>query len=235
MRSLDDNESHQLLLERLMPRQQTIIKDPIVDMDNRFNKVFSSFSLFNCEFSPGNRLIDIFPNHFSFHSLNRKSSHSVKSYLCNFDSITLQVSSDQHLVIVISDASIKNQVAISVLYIHIHDSPVIKTIHYVVNVMSMEAELFALRYSIKQAIHLPNIKHIFVITDFIHAAKRIFDLSLHLYQIHSAAISCELREFFKKDSNNSIGFWDCPSNCKWFLHDTVDKETKKFNLTPILP
>ena len=108
MRSLNDNESYWLLLERLMHRQQTIIKDLIVDMDNRFNEVFSSFSLFNCEFSSGNRLIDIFPNHFLFHSLNRKSNHSIKSHLCNLDSITLQVSSDLHLVVVMSDASIKN-------------------------------------------------------------------------------------------------------------------------------
>ena len=76
---------------------------------------------------------------------------------------------------------------------------------------------------------------ILIITDFIHAANRIFDSSLYLYQIHSVAISCALRELFQKNNNNSIKFWDCSSNCKWFLHDTVDKETKKFNITSILP
>ena len=45
-RSLNDNESYQLLLENLMPRQWTIIKSLIVDMNNRFNKVFSFFFLF---------------------------------------------------------------------------------------------------------------------------------------------------------------------------------------------
>ena len=46
-----------------------------------------------------------------------------------------------------------------------------------------------------------NIKHIVIITDSVYTAKRIFKLSLHLYQIFSAAISQELREFFRKYNN----------------------------------
>jgi len=104
------------------------------------------------------------------------------------------------------DASIKNHVATLIFHVHVHDSPVIKTIHHIVNVTSTKAELFAVRCGINQATHLPNINQIVVITDFIHVAKRIFDSSLHPYQIHSLAISCELREFFERDSNNSIEF-----------------------------
>jgi len=48
-----------------------------------------------------------------------------------------------------------------------------------------------------------------------------------------ATISGELREFFHKDGNNFIEFWNCSSNYKWLLHHIVDKETKKFNLTSI--
>ena len=36
--------------------------------------------------------------------------------------------------------------------------------------------------------------------------------------------------FFIKDHNNSIKFWNCPSYCKWTLHDIVDKEIKKLDL-----
>jgi len=166
--------------------------------------------------------------------LNRKSNDNIKSHLCKLNSIIFQVLLDLHLVVVL-DTSIKNHITISISYIHLHDSPVIKTIHYTVNILSTEAKLFAIRYGINQATCLPNINHIFIITDFIHAANRIFDSSLYLYQIHSVAISCELREFFQKNNNNSIKFWDCPSKCKWSLHDIVDKETKKFNITSILP
>jgi len=49
------------------------------------------------------------------------------------------------------------------------------------------------------------------------------------------AISKDLRAFFNKHPYNSIKSWDCPSNGKWPLYLAVDKETKKFNLTPLLP
>jgi len=39
--------------------------------------------------------------------------------------------------------------------------------------------------------------------------------------------------FFKRNNNNFIEFWDCPSNHKWPLHKRVDKETKEFNILPI--
>ena len=127
-----------------MSRQCAIIKDSIVDIDNRFSEVFLFFSLFNYEFSLENRLIDIFSNHFSSHSLNRKSDYNVKSYLLKLNSITLQASSDPHLVIVVIDASIKNQVATSISHVHIHNRLVIKTTHHAVNIMSTEAKLFAI-------------------------------------------------------------------------------------------
>ena len=59
-----------------------------MDMNNRFNEIIPSFSPFNHEFSLGNRLIDIFPSCFSFHSMNRKSKDNVKNHLCNLDNIT---------------------------------------------------------------------------------------------------------------------------------------------------
>ena len=217
-RNPNTQESHHLFLDKLTPRQRASTKGPLVDIDNRFNKVFPSFSPFNHEFSPGNRLIDVFPNHFSFHLSNRKSNHNIRSHLRYLDNTTIQASSDPQSVVVVSDASIKNQVATSISHIHSHNNPVIKTIHHVVKVTSIEAELFAIRCGIIQATHIPNINRIIVITDSIHTAKKIFDSSSHSYQLQSALISQELREFFKKGNKNLIEFWDCPSNQKWHLH-----------------
>jgi len=72
-----------------MPKQQLKIKDLITDIDNKFNEIIPSFSSFNYEFSLGNRLVDIFPNHFVFHSTKRKSDSSIKSHLCDLENITL--------------------------------------------------------------------------------------------------------------------------------------------------
>jgi len=103
------------------------------------------------------------------------------------------------MTIVISDVGIKNQAATTIAHIYVHDNPVIKSLHHAVNVTFTEAELFAIRYGINQATQLANINCIVVIIDLLHAAKRIFDSSVHPYQIHSAIISRELREFLIRD------------------------------------
>ena len=136
-------------------------------------------------------------------------------------------------VIVISDTSIKNHITISISHIHSFNKPVVKTIYRAVNITTTEAELFAIQYGINQAIDIANINHIVVITDSLHAVRRIFNSSSHPYQIHSVVISQELREFFLKDASNYIEFWDCPSKQKWLLHYLVDKDSKNMVYTPL--
>ena len=137
-------ETRPTMLKGLMPKQHLKIKGLMVDIDNRFNKIISSFSSFDREFLPENRLIDIFSNIFSFYSLNRKNKNNIKSHLHSLKSVSLQLSSDPHTTIVILGASIKNSIATSIAYVHIYNSPVIKTIHHAVNITSTETEIFAL-------------------------------------------------------------------------------------------
>ena len=75
---------------------------------------------------------------------------------------------DSSNVLIITDASIKNNVATSIACIHIHNKDVIKTIYHAVNVLFSEAELFAIRGSINQAINVLGISKIVVITDLLH-------------------------------------------------------------------
>ena len=126
------------------------------------------------------------------------------------------------------DANIKNHIATSILHIHSFDRPVTKICHQAVNVTTTEAELFAIRCSINQAVGIQNIQCIIVITDSLHAAKKIFNLSSYSYQIYIRAISCELREFFHNNTNNHIEFWGYPSKEKWYLYLAVDKDSKSF-------
>ena len=67
--------------------------------------------------------------------------------------------------------SIKNQVVTLIAYSYVHNNLVIKTLHHVVNIMSTEAELFAIRCNINQATQLANINCIVVIIDLLHATK----------------------------------------------------------------
>ena len=94
------------------------------------------------------------------------------------DKLTLKSSLFPLVALIALDASIKNNVATFITHIHMVDKPLTKTIHHAINVTSTEAELFAIRCGINQSIHFDNISKIIVITDFIHAAQKIFQTSV---------------------------------------------------------
>jgi len=66
------------------------------------------------------------------------------------------------------------------------------------NINSVEIELFSIRYRINQAMKQQDALKIIVVTNAISIVKCIFDSSIHLYQLHSIAISKSLRDFFEK-------------------------------------
>jgi len=115
------------------------------------------------------------------------------------------------MAIIVTDASIKNNIATSILYVHLVDHPLIKTVYYAAFVTSTEAELSAIRCGINQACNKKNVSKIIIVTDSIHGARKIFDSKSHLYQIHTTAILSELHHFFAISQENSIEFWECPS------------------------
>jgi len=161
------------------------LKSLLINVNNKCNKFFPSFSFFNEEFKLGNHLIDLFSDHFSFHP----HSSNAKKHIKKLDDIALRTSSNLSSTIIVSDASIKNYIATLISHIHFFNKPVVKTIHRVINVTMTKAKLFAIQCGINQAIVNSNINHIVVITDSLYATRRIFDSSVYPYQIHSAAIS----------------------------------------------
>ena len=122
--------------------------------------------------------------------------------------MVIEASFLQSIAIVTSDANIKNDIATSISYMYISNQPLIKTLYHAAFVTSTEAKLFAIKCGINQATSNNNIFKIVVITDSIHTAKRIFNLSSHVLQIQSMAILGDLHHFFSKDLNNSIEFWE---------------------------
>jgi len=147
-------------------------------------------------------MIDIFLDQISFNLANKAKNESSCSR--QLDDMTIQSSMSPHIAIVVSDASIKNDITTSVLHIYIHDQPLVKMVHHVAFVTSTEAELFAIRCSINQACNKANISKVIIITDSIYMAKKIFNTKSHLYQIHTSVILNELRQFFTKYQENHI-------------------------------
>ena len=146
-RHLDNNSIYCLLLEKLTPKQQLNIKESIINANNRLNRVFPSLIPFSSKFLSGNRLINIYPSHFSFYSMD-KHKKGRKVYNQKLNNLTFQVSNDSKTAIIISNTSIKNQVVTLIAYIYVHNNPIIKTFYHIVNIISTEAELFTIRYSI---------------------------------------------------------------------------------------
>ena len=69
-------------------------------------------------------------------------------HICKLDNLILQVLNNPKTAIVVSDMSIKNQVATSIAHIYIHNNPIIKTFHHAINITSTKAKLFAIRCGI---------------------------------------------------------------------------------------
>ena len=169
-RYIENTNSHCLLLENMTPKQQLKIKSSIVDTNNCLNGIFPVFDSLNSEFSPGSQLVDTFSSCFSFHQTNHRNKESKAAHICKLDECVLNTFSDSKSVIIVSDASIKNNVATSVVHIHSLLNPIKEMVHHAVSITFTEAELFTIRCGINQAIQVPGVSHIIIIMDTIHAA-----------------------------------------------------------------
>ena len=131
---------------------------------NKLHGVFPSFSPLNPELNPDSRIIDIFQDRFSFNLASKAKNGSACSQQLN--NITILSSMSPHMAIVISDASIKNDIATSVLHIHIWNNPLIKTVYHAAYITSTKAELLSLslptppmwpkRFLISSCIHIKS-------------------------------------------------------------------------------
>ena len=126
--------------------RKTIVKGYLIDSINKLYGDFPFFSSLHLEFNLGSKIVDIFPDQFSFNLASREKND--KKCYQQLDEMTLQSSSSPHMAIVVTDASIKKDIATSISHVHIYDYPLTKTVHHTVYVMSTEVELFAIRYGI---------------------------------------------------------------------------------------
>ena len=202
---------YSLVLNSLTKHQHGLIKGHLVNIDNRFNKVFSSFNPLNPEFELGNRIIYYFSNHFSFHLFNKSNYHLFKNHIQQLNNLAIESFNTPSNTLIVTDASVKNNIAMSIAHIHIYNKPVVKTLHHTVNIMSSEAKFFIIRCSINQSAHLQNVSKIIVVMDSIYCTKKIFDPSAHMLQKQAALILNDLRTFFNRHHDNTIKFWECPS------------------------
>ena len=83
------------------------------------------------------RLVNIFLSYFSFHQVDYKNKESKAAYLLYFN-----------LIIVISNASIRNNIATFITYIYSYFILVKKTLYNTIGIISSKTKLFAIKCSI---------------------------------------------------------------------------------------
>ena len=232
---ISSNNPNPHAVSSLTNQQKNIAKGHLIDLCNKAYSIFPSFSPLNPEFFPGFHITDNFSDRFSFNLVNKKEKEKDRICTQELDKMVLCTSSLPHTALIVTDASIKNNIATSILHVHIANHPLTKTVHHATFITSMEAELFAIRCGINQACNKENMSKVIIVTDSIHAVKKIFNSKSHLFQSHTAVILSKLRGFFNSSHDNSIEFWECPSRLKWRFHKDVNKDSKSFNLTPTYP
>ena len=142
---------HYMTITHLTSKQWLKIKSPIVDSNNCLNELFPSFDSLDREFSPGFCLVDTFSDCFSFYLVNWKDANAKIAHCNKLNNIYKGSLIDQNMVLIISDASVKNNITTSVLYIHRDQDIIAKTIYHAMNIASTEAELFAIKCDINHA------------------------------------------------------------------------------------
>jgi len=98
----------------LSNRQKSLFKGHLHDAHSKSLGIFPSFSPIDPEFSPGNRIVDTFSNRFSFNLVNKKVKNYNKIRGQELDKMVLRLSSDSQAALVVTDASIKNDIATSI-------------------------------------------------------------------------------------------------------------------------
>ena len=126
--------------------QRSLIKGHLVDSNNKLYGIFPSFSPLHLELFLGSRIIDNFPEQFSFNLSNKEKSNKI--HFQQLDNIVLELSSSLSMAIIVMDASIKNDIATFILHVHLANHPITKTVHHAAFITSTKAELFMIRCGI---------------------------------------------------------------------------------------
>ena len=129
-------------------KQYLKIKSSVTNTNNCLNRVFPSFDFLNSKFSSELRLIDIFSSHFSFHKANHCNKENKAAYHYKLDDLVLNISSNSHTTIIVSNVSIRNNIATLIACIYSFSSPIKKMLYHAVDITMIEAELFIIRCEI---------------------------------------------------------------------------------------
>lgn len=98
-------------------KQWLKVKSSIIDINNHLNEVLLYFDSLNKKLSLGLCLVDTFSDHFSFISVNWKDSDTLTFYCNRLKDIHRKSLMNQNTMLIIVDASVKNNIATGISHI----------------------------------------------------------------------------------------------------------------------
>ena len=84
--------------------------------------------------------------------MNYKDTNVKTAYYSKLNKIYKESLLNPNTVLIISNASIRNKVATSILYVQKNQNIIAKTVHHAMNVTSTKVKLFYIRCEINQAV-----------------------------------------------------------------------------------
>ena len=98
-------------------QQRNIAKGYLINLNNKFYSIFPSFSPLHPEFAPGSQITDNFLNRFSFNLASKKEKDQI--HFQELDEIVLHFSSSLSMALVVTNTSIKNDIATFISHVHL--------------------------------------------------------------------------------------------------------------------
>jgi len=227
---------HKTTTSKLTDKQQSNLKSPIKDVNERLNGVKECFNPLFPFFSLGSRVVDHFSSRFSFHSPSSSSDEDLYHHIQNLNQAFRSSQIAPHNIAIVADGGIKkSQVATAVTHIWSENSLVQCLQANSTNITSIEAKLMAIYLGLIPAMEEENVHNIIVITDSIAVAKKFFESKTDPLQNMFIPVTSAIDSFFRKDGRNKIQFWFCFSKTKWPKHKLVDDQVKADKCAPIFP
>ena len=223
---------HPLALSLLAPGHRHKAGGPLEEMDLATSESSEEFEALCSEARPGDRLLDRFPDRFTFicPPPGRLEEEEEAAYRNKVDTALASAEGDPTSLVVVSDASVPSDhtlAAAASAFIYRSSSLVHSFSCSAGRVLSSCAELLGIRsglvYSLTQ---FPDSQHIVVFTDSIHSCRVALDPSLHSGQAHSLAIIRALSPWLTGSPSTRVSFIQVPSRWQWPLHKRAHNEAR---------
>ena len=177
---------HHIATCHLTPKQYVKIKSFIVNTNNHLNGIFQLLTVWIKNFFLVFVLKTLFLIVF-FYLADCKDTNATITHQNKLENIFESLSNNQYTVL-----SVKNRVTTSVLHIWKEYKIIVKTVHHIINVLSTEAELFAIRCNISWAFQMQRClsycchhKH--------YSCYQTYPQ--HIYPFLSTTIHCHISQF----------------------------------------